>query len=124
MIYDPNNLFARIIKGLVPCDKVYEDDSVFAFHDINPAAPLHVLVLPKGEYCSFDDFVFKADAQTIKSFYLKVRELAHYLGLAESGYRIVMNHGPDASQTVYHYHVHILGSGYLGAMVPGDTQHA
>ena len=124
MAYDPNNLFARIIKGELPCDKVYEDDYVFAFHDIHPAAPVHVLILPKGEYCSFDDFVLKADNEKVGNFYLKVREIAHSLELAETGYRLIMNHGPHASQTVHHYHVHLLGKRHLGALVAGDTYHA
>lgn len=124
MIYDSNNLFARIIKGELPCDKVYEDDHVIAFHDIHPAAPIHVLILPKGEYCSFDDFVFKADSDTVRNFYLKVREIAHSLGLAETGYRLIMNHGPHASQTVHHYHVHLLGKRPLGPLVAGDNYHA
>lgn len=124
MSYDPNNLFARIIKGELPCNKVYEDDQVLAFHDIHPAAPVHVLVLPKGEYCSFDDFVLKADSDTVRNFYVRVREIAHSLGLDQSGYRLIMNHGPHASQTVHHYHVHLLGKRHLGALVAGDTYHA
>jgi diadenosine tetraphosphate (Ap4A) HIT family hydrolase len=124
MPYDPNNIFAHIIKGELPCNKVYEDDHVIAFHDLHPAAPLHVLILPKGEYCSFDDFVLKATSSTVHNFYLKIREIAHSLGLAQSGYRLIMNHGPHASQTVEHYHVHLLGKRHLGALVAGDIHHA
>ncbi len=123
MAYDPTNIFARIIKGELPCDKVYEDDAVLAFNDLHPAAPLHVLILPKGPYRSFDDFVFDADSETVKNFFVKVREIAHKLGLAEDGYRLIMNHGAHASQTIHHYHVHLLGRRHLGPLVTGDTHH-
>ncbi len=124
MKYNPENIFARIIRGELPCNKVYEDDDIIAFHDLYPAAPLHVLILPKLQYCSFDDFAFNADGDTIKNFYLKIREIAHSLGLGESGYRLIMNHGADASQTVEHYHVHLLGKRHLGPLVTGDAYHA
>jgi diadenosine tetraphosphate (Ap4A) HIT family hydrolase len=122
-MYDPSNIFARIIRGEVPCNKVYEDNNVIAFHDLHPAAPIHVLVLPKGPYRSFDDFVVDADNQTVKNFFVKVREIAHKLGLAEDGYRLIMNHGDNAMQTIHHYHVHILGKKPLGPLVSGDTHH-
>lgn len=123
MSYDPNNIFARIIRGELPCTKVYEDESVLAFNDIHPSAPVHVLVLPKGEYKSFDDFAESASADEMKHFYSKVREIAHKLGVEKTGYRLVMNHGADASQAVPHYHVHILGKRSLGGIVSGDVTH-
>lgn len=123
MEYDRNNLFARILRGELPCTKVYEDDAVLAFNDIHPAAPVHVLVLPKGEYRSFDDFAANAKPEEMHHFYCKVREIAHKLGVEKTGYRLVMNHGSDASQAVPHYHVHILGKRPLGGIVSGDVSH-
>ncbi len=107
--YDSNNIFAKIIRGEIPSKKVYEDAKVLAFHDISHAAPIHVLVVPKGEYISFADFTSKAGAEEIVDFFRKVREIAESLGLSESGYRLITNNGSDASQTVPHFHVHILG---------------
>lgn len=107
MTYDNNNIFAKIIRGELPADKVYEDEAVLAFHDAYPVAPLHVLVIPKGKYTSFDDFSL-SDAEVVKDFFLKVRHVAHLLGVNDSGYRLVTNHGEDAMQTVKHYHVYIL----------------
>ena len=105
--YDRNNVFAKILRGELPCKKVYEDDLVLAFHDINPEAPVHVLVIPKGEFVSFDDFA--SSDYDIAKFFKVVREVAHKLGLDVGGYRIVTNHGRSAGQVVYHFHVHILG---------------
>lgn len=123
MTYDRDNIFARIIRGEIPCKKIYEDDYVFAMHDVNPAAPVHVLVLPKGEYKSFDDFALKAASEYKDHFFRKIQEIAQSLGLSESGYRLIANHGMDASQSVVHFHVHILGKKHLGALVAGDTHH-
>ena len=124
MTYDDKNIFARIIRGELSCNKVYENEEILAFHDLYPAAPVHVLVLPKGKYLSFDDFVIKASSDTISNFFKKVREISHQLGINGSGYRVIMNHGSDASQTVAHFHVHILGKRRLGALVSGDGHHS
>ena len=107
--YDKNNIFAKILKGEIPCDKVYEDEKVFAFKDINPKAPVHILVVPKAEYVSFDDFMEKASDSEIAYFFKKVREIAKGQGVSESGYRVVANNGEKAGQIVFHFHVHILG---------------
>jgi histidine triad (HIT) family protein len=123
MTYDPNNIFAKIIRGEIPCDAVYQDDAVLAFNDITPAAPVHVLVVPKGQYCSFDDFVTQADAITVANFFAKIQQIAAKLGVVESGYRLITNHGADASQTVPHFHVHILAGKPLGGLIPDDTLH-
>lgn len=120
--YDPQNIFARIIKGEIPCDRVYEDEAVLAFRDISPAAPVHVLVTPKGDYVSFHDFMVKAGAEAVTRFFERVRHVAAELGLEESGYRLIANHGADASQTVPHFHVHILGGRALGGLLPGDAE--
>lgn len=122
MNYDRNNIFARILRGEVPCDKLYEDGYALAFRDAAPAAPEHALVLPKGEYVSFDDFAGKADAAAVAGFFSAVRKTAELLRLNESGYRLVANHGADASQSVPHFHVHILGGRPLGGLLPGDIR--
>jgi len=121
MAYDSNNVFACILRGEIPCDKVYEDQEVLAFRDITPAAPVHVLVIPKGEYSSFDDFASKADPETVAHFFLKLRNIAADLGVVEGGYRLLTNHGPDASQSVPHFHVHLLAGRPLGGLLPGDA---
>lgn len=123
MPYDINNVFARIIRGELPCNKVYEDEHTLAFHDIHPAAPVHVLVLPKGNYQSFDDFVMLAPAEVSANFFQTIGKIAKQLELDVSGYRLIMNHGSDGAQTVAHFHVHILGKRRLGALVSGDTHH-
>lgn len=124
MNYDQNNIFAKILRGCIPCKKVYEDEFAIAFHDINPAAPVHVLVLPKLEVVSFNDFVKNASSEIIVGFFKSVQKVATQLELEESGYRLIMNHGSDALQTVPHYHVHILGKRKLGALVSGDVYHS
>lgn len=121
MAYDTNNIFAKILRKDIPNKTVYEDDDVLAFHDISAAAPVHVLVIPKGEYISFDDFITKASVEYVQKFFGRVQLIAQELGLQESGYRLITNHGNHASQSVPHFHVHILGGRALGALLPGDT---
>jgi len=120
MTYDTNNIFAKIIRGEIPCDKIYEDENTFAFHDISKAAPVHVLVVPKGEYVSFDDFSQNANESQIASFFKSIRKIAAQLGVDKTGYRLITNHGSDASQTVPHFHVHILGGKPLGGLLRDD----
>jgi histidine triad (HIT) family protein len=117
MAYDRNNVFARILRGEIPAKKVYEDDRVLAFHDIHPQAPTHVLVIPKGEYVSWDDFSRKAPPDEIVGFVRAVGEVARRLGLKDSGYRLLANHGPDSHQEVPHLHIHIFGGRKLGRML-------
>jgi diadenosine tetraphosphate (Ap4A) HIT family hydrolase len=117
MAYDPDNIFAKILRGEIPCDKVYEDDHVLAFRDINPQAPTHVLVIPKGEYVSMDDFTASASDAEIAALMRGVGHVARELGLTEPGYRILANHGPDSHQEVPHLHVHIFGGRPLGPML-------
>ena len=121
-MYDTENIFAKILRGEIPCDRAYEDEHVLAFHDISKAAPVHVLVVPKGEYVSFDDFVQKAGVGAVAAFFSSVQKAASELGVDQSGYRLITNHGVDASQTVPHFHVHILGGRALGGLLPGDTE--
>lgn len=117
MAYDRNNVFARILRGEIPCKKVYEDEHAVAFHDIAPQAPVHVLVIPRGEYESFDDFSAKASPEESAGFYRAVQKVAATLGLAASGYRVLSNVGRDAHQEVMHYHVHLFAGCDLGRMV-------
>ncbi len=121
MSYNPDNIFAKIIEGELPAEKVYEDDRIVAIRDINPAAPVHVLVIPKGDYLSFDDFALKSTAEEMNHFFRTIRRIADEQELMASGYRLIMNHGSDASQTVPHFHVHILGGRPLGGLLPGDS---
>jgi diadenosine tetraphosphate (Ap4A) HIT family hydrolase len=118
MAYERNNIFARILCGEIPCNKVYEDAHVLAFHDISPQSPTHVLVIPKGEYVSFDDFSQNASAEEIAALVRAVGRIAREQGVAESGYRILANTGPAAHQEVQHFHVHLFGGRDLGAMLP------
>lgn len=115
--YDENNIFAKILRGEIPCKKVYENEHALAFHDINPQAPTHVLVIPKGAYVSSADFSARASDAELAGFMRAVGETARGLGLEEPGYRILANHGRDAGQEVPHFHVHIFGGARLGRMV-------
>lgn len=115
--YDENNIFAKILRDESPYEKVYNDDNVLAFYDKYPDAPVHILVVPKGQYISYDDFIANAKSEEIISFFKSVREIAHKYDLQETGYRLVTNHGKDAEQVVPHFHVHILGGKRLGKHV-------
>ena len=117
MAYDRTNIFARILRGEIPCKKVFEDAHVLAFHDINPQTPTHVLVIPKGEYASSDDFAEKASDAEIAALLRAAGRIAREQGLAETGYRLLANHGRDAHQEVPHFHLHIFGGRDLGRMV-------
>jgi diadenosine tetraphosphate (Ap4A) HIT family hydrolase len=117
MAYDPNNVFARILRGEIPCKKVYEDAHTLAFHDINPQAKVHVLVIPKGAYVSMADFSARASETEIAGLVRAVGKVATDLGLDGSGYRILANHGPNSHQEVPHLHVHIFGGQKLGRMI-------
>lgn len=117
MNYDSANIFAKILRGEIPCKKVHEDAFALAFHDIHPKAPTHILVIPKGAYISHDDFAAKASAEEIAGFTRAVGIVARNAGVAETGYRLIANCGADAHQEVPHYHVHILGGRALGPML-------
>lgn len=116
--YDDNNIFAKILRGEIPCRKVFEDSWALAFHDIAPQAPLHVLVIPKGKYCSFADFASLASEAEIAGFTRAVGRIAQDLGLEAPGYRVIANTGEHSGQEVPHYHVHILAGRPLGRMLP------
>lgn len=116
--YDPQNIFARILRGEISCKKVFEDKYAFAFHDINPQAPVHVLVIPKGAYVSWADFSAHASDAEIGGFVRAVGQVARDLGLEAPGYRLLANAGEHAHQEVPHLHVHIFGGRQMGAMLP------
>ncbi len=117
MTYDPDNIFAKILRGEIPCDKVYEDDHVLAFNDINPQTPKHILVIPKGAYVSFDDFSEQGSEAEIAAFMRAAGKIARDAGMIESGYRILANTGRDAHQDVPHFHLHIFAGKNLGRMI-------
>jgi diadenosine tetraphosphate (Ap4A) HIT family hydrolase len=117
MSYDTNNIFAKILRGEIPCKKVYEDTHVLAFHDIAPQAPTHILVLPKGAYRDMNDFSAKASADEIAALFRALGQIAKEQGLDETGYRVISNCGANGGQEVPHLHLHILGGRRLGRMV-------
>ena len=117
MAYDRDNVFARILRGEIPCQRVYEDEHALAFRDINPLAPVQVLVIPKGEYVSMGDFTSDASPAEIAGFFRAVGATARLLGLADNGYRFLANTGADGRQEVPHFHVHIFGGAPLGRML-------
>lgn len=116
--YDDANVFARILRGEIPSKKVHEDEHALAFHDINPQAPVHVLVIPKGRYVSLADFAAQASEAEIAGFWRVVGKVAKDLGLEGGGYRVLTNMGADGGQEVPHFHVHIFGGRRLGRMLP------
>lgn len=114
-MYDKENIFARIIAGEIPAKKIYEDKQMLAFHDINPKAPVHALVIPKGEYKNYEEFVNMASPDEVAYFFIKITEIAEQLGL-KGGYRLITNQGSESGQEVFHFHVHILGGKKLGSL--------
>ncbi len=115
--YDKTNIFARILRGEIPANKVYEDEHALAFHDINPQAPVHILVIPKGAYVSWDDFSERGSAEEIAGFVKAVGHVARSQGMVTRGYRLLANVGRNGGQEVPHLHVHIFGGGPLGPML-------
>ena len=117
MVYDQKNIFAMILRGDIPCDKIYEDEFSLAFNDINPQAPVHALVIPKGEYMSMADFSANASTELVEGFFRAVGQTARQLGLEEGGYRLISNTGDNAHQEVRHLHCHMLSGKKLGPML-------
>ena len=116
--YDDANIFARILRGEIPCKRVHDDAHALAFHDINPQAPVHVLVVPKGRYVSIADFGANGTEAEVAGFWRAVAKVAKDLGLEAGGYRVLTNMGEDGGQEVPHFHVHIFGGRRIGRMVP------
>jgi len=107
--YDENNVFYKILNKELPATVVYEDDKVLAFNDVSPKAPIHILIIPKGKFISFDDFIEKSSSEDISYFFKKVREIAKAHNLSDNAYRIVGNCGEGAGQIVPHFHIHLMG---------------
>ena len=116
MTYDNQNIFAKILRGELPCNRVHEDEDILAFHDIHPKAPVHVLVIPKKPYISFPDFTTRATAAEVATFFQVVAKIATGLGFAETGFRLVANTGKASGQAVPHFHMHIIAGKQLGDM--------
>ncbi len=115
--YDDTNVFARVLRGELPSRKVYEDDHAIAFHDINPQAPVHVLVVPRGSYVSWDDFTTKADDAEIAGVMRAVGTVTRQLGLDKDGYRLMVNMGQHGHQEVPHLHIHVFGGRQFTRMI-------
>ena len=116
-MYDENNIFAKILRKEIPCEKIFEDDEVLFFNDINPVAKVHVLGIPKIKCIDFEDFVKKANQPTVNNFFQKTFMVVEKLSLNEGGYRIVTNTGKNGGQIVFHFHIHIIGGENLGAKI-------
>lgn len=121
-VYDPNNIFARILRGEIPCKRVHESAHSLAFHDINPLAPIHVLVIPKGPYVDFDDFSAKASAEEQADYLKAIGDTARVVGADAGGYRLLSNCGVNANQEVPHLHMHIFGGRMLGRMLKREGE--
>ena len=119
MSYDKNNIFAKILRGEIPCNKVYENEHVLSFHDINPQKKIHVLVIPKGEYINLEDFIDKASDKEIVEFNKAITHIVRMTKISnlEGGYRVLSNTGIDGGQEVPHLHYHIFGGEKIGKMV-------
>jgi len=121
MQYDKNNIFAKILRGEIPCKKIYEDEFVLAFYDISPQKKIHALVIPKGEYVNLDDFSSKASEKEIVGFIKGISEVAKKIGVSDivkgGGYRSLVNVGKNGGQEVPHLHFHIFGGEKVGKMV-------
>ena len=119
MGYDKNNIFAKILRKEIPCKKIFENDHVFSFHDINPQKKIHVLVIPKGEYVDLDDFINKASDKEIVEFNKAIVLIVKMLKISnqEDGYRVLSNIGKNSGQEVSHLHYHIFGGELIGKMV-------
>ena len=120
MIYDDNNIFAKILRGEIPCNKIYEDNFILSFYDINPQKKIHALVIPKGEYKNLDEFNKNASEKEITALIKAISEVSNMLKISSDkgkGYRVVSNIGEHGGQEVPHLHFHIFGGEKIGKMV-------
>ena len=117
MPYDNNNVFAKILRGELPCKKIAEDEYTLAFEDINPLRAVHVLVIPKGPYVDWCDFAATASADEQVAFTFMIAHVAELKGITNGGFRVVSNIGRDGGQEVPHLHMHILGGEEVGPLV-------
>jgi len=116
-MYDSHNIFAKIIRKEIPANIILENDYALSFYDINPQAPIHALVIPKGEFISFHDFIAKAGMEDVSEYYKMIHNTVDALSLEPQGYRLICNHGDDANQEILHFHTHILGGANLGSLI-------
>ncbi len=117
MSYDEGNIFARILRGEIPCKKIFENEEALVFHDIRPQAPIHAIIIPKGAYQNAYEFYKEATPQELQGFTEAIVKVIDLLGLKEYGYRMITNHGLHGRQEVPHFHIHLLGGRPLGRMV-------
>jgi diadenosine tetraphosphate (Ap4A) HIT family hydrolase len=117
MPYDNQNIFAKILRDEIPCERIYEDEFCLCFKDVNPQAPVHVLVIPKGAYINWSNFAMEASIEEIQAFTLSIHKVAEKTGIVDSGYRIISNIGRHGHQEVPHLHVHVLGGASIGQLV-------
>ena len=122
MTYDSNNIFAKILRGEIPCQKIDEDEHTLIFDDINPQAPVHILVIPKGAYCDWADFAATASEVDIVAFTKVLPSFADLTGISKTGYRVISNTGLDSHQEVPHLHMHVLGGAPVGPLVLAKSQ--
>ncbi len=117
MAYNEKNIFAKILSGEIPCEAIYEDEHTLSFADINPQAPVHILVIPKGAYIDWSDFAYRASGEEIAAFTKAISRVADLTGISQTGYRVISNIGPDSHQEVPHLHMHVLGGAPIGPLV-------
>ena len=117
MAYDKSNIFAKILRGEIPCTTIDEDEYTLSFADINPQAPVHILVIPKGAYTDWSDFAANASSEETFAFFRAISRVAELTGIGETGYRVISNIGPDSHQEVPHLHMHVLGGRPIGPLV-------
>ncbi len=116
-LYDQNNIFAKILRSEIPCNKILENENSIAFSDINPQAKIHILIIPKKPYLNFNDFTKNASLIEVESFWKLVNDVIEYTAVDEEGFRIITNSGKNGNQDVPHFHVHLLGGNNLGRMI-------
>ena len=117
MAYDENNIFAKILRGEIPCTTIDEDEHTLSFADTNPQAPVHILVIPKGAYTDWSDFAVRASSEEIDAFIKAVSRVADLMGISQTGYRVISNTGLDSHQEIPHLHMHVLGGTPLGPLL-------
>ncbi len=117
MAYDKNNVFAKILRGEIPCTAIDEDEHTLSFADINPQAPVHILVIPKGPYTDWSHFTVNASGEEITAFVRAINRVANIMGISKTGYRVISNIGFDGHQEVPHLHMHVLGGAPIGHLV-------
>ena len=122
MTYDSNNIFAKILRGEIPCQKIDEDEHTLSFSDISPQAPVHILVIPKGAYCDWSEFAATASVVEMAAFIKAIHRVVELTGISKTGYRVISNTGLNSHQEVPHLHMHVLGGAPVGPLVLEKSQ--